>query len=909
VKIRGPLASLAVVSLALGCGGAAEPSVTPNASSSAPSSPALDDPAPRLRLPGDARPTAESLEIHIDPKAEHIAGTVEISVSLERARAVLWLHGKNLHVTRATATPEGGAEVAATWKQENDGGLASLRFARPIGPGKAKLHLEYDAPFGPRSEGLYKVKDGELGYAFTQFESIAARTAFPCFDEPAFKIPFSTTLVVPKDDLAISNTREIARKVEGSSLRVTFAPTLPLPSYLMAFAVGPLDVVPAPDLPPNDVRKRPLPLRAVTMKGHGKDVAYALAHTGDFVALLERFVGLEYPYDKLDIIAVGDKGGAMENAGAITFGDFLLLFDEKTAPLYQRRIYAIVMAHELAHQWVGDLVTAGYWDDIWLNEAFATWIEAKIVDEWNPKLEARLELLNSVQNAIGSDALVSARAIRQPIESPDDIENAFDGITYDKGGGVLSMFERWVGPDAFRRGLHDYLAAHRLGNATADDFLNAESAAAGKDVKTPFHTFLDQPGVPFVEAEVKCDGAPRLHLKQSRYFPLGSAGDPNKTWQIPICARYQVGGESKEACTLLTSREGDLPLGGACPEWVLPNADAAGYFRFALAPADLAKLTAKGVVSLSVREKTAYANSLRAAFNRNAAPMQDIIAAAAVLATDPHRSIAMEPLGFVQQARDWLYEDKLRGNVERYADKLYKGVFANLGWSGAKDEGNDRKELRRTVISALAFTARDAAVRAEAKKLGLGFLGAKKDGKIHADAVDPDLAGIVLGVVGEDVDRALWDSVKAQLAKTDDQILRGHLLSVLTSARSADLVPLIRDLAFDPILRPTEVTAPVWALLGRDETRDATWQWVKANFDRLLAAVPKHHGQTQLISMGGVFCDDAHAADVQSFFSAEKIAKIEGAPRVLASTLEEVRLCAAKRKVHEPSARAFFAKQ
>ncbi len=909
MKIRGPLVLFTFVSLAVACGGVPDASVAPSAPSEPPASAALDDPAPKLRLPRDARPTAESLEIHVDPKAERIAGVVEISISLERARAVIWLHGKNLHVTRAAAIPEGGAEIPATWKQENDGGLASLRFARPVGAGKAKLHLEYDAPFGPKLEGLYKVKDGEVAYAFSQFESIAARTAFPCFDEPSFKIPFTTTLVVPKDDQAISNTREIERKVDGASVRVRFAPTLPLPSYLVAFAVGPLDVVVAPDVAPNAVRKRPLPLRAITMKGHGKDVAYALAHTGDFVTLLEQFFDIEYPYDKLDILAVGSKGGAMENAGAITFGDFILLFDEKTAPLYQKRIYATIMAHELAHQWVGDLVTAEYWDDIWLNEAFATWIESKIVDQWNPKLEARLDLLGSVQSAIGTDTLVSARAIRQPIESADDIENAFDGITYDKGGGVLSMFERWVGPDVFRRGLHDYLVAHKLGNATADDFLSAESAASGKDVKTPFHTFLDQPGVPFVEAEVKCDGAPRLHLRQSRYFPQGSKGDPNKTWQIPICARYQIGTESKDACTLLTGREGDLPLGGTCPDWVIPNADAAGYFRFALASADLAKLTAKGVASLSVREKTAYANSLRAAYNRNALPMREILPAAAVLANDPHPSIALEPLGFVQQARGWLYQDKLRGNVERYAGKLYKGVFDKLGWTAAKDEDNQRKELRPALISALCFTAREPSVRAEAKKRGLAFLGLQGDLKLHPEAVDPDLAGAVLGVVGEDVDRAQWDYVKAELAKADESILRGHLLRVLDSARRAELVPAIRELAFDPILRPTEVTSPVWTLLGREETREATWQWVKANFDRLLATVPKHHGQTQLISMGGVFCDDAHAAEVEAFFTPDRIAKIEGAPRVLASTLEEVRLCAAKRKAQEPSARAFFAKE
>ncbi len=914
MKTRASLLSIALLATASACGSSEPPLVAPTpvpapSAAGAPAALVTNDAPPKLRLPKDTRPTAETLELHIDPKLERFTGVVDISVVLDQPRAVVWLHGKDFHVTRATATPDGGGEVGGAWKQEDDRGLASIHLSRPLPAGKATLHLEYDAPYGPKLEGLYKVTMGGVPYAFTQFESIAARDAFPCFDEPGFKIPFETTLVVPGDAQAIANTREVERKADGNDVRVRFAPTLPLPSYLVAFAVGPLDVVSAPDVPPNEVRKRPLPLRAVTTKGHGKDIAYALAHTGEILALLERFFGIEYPYDKLDIIAVGDKGGAMENAGAVTFSDRLLLMDEKTASFHQKRGYASVMAHELAHQWVGDLVTAAWWDDIWLNEAFATWIESKIVDAWDPKMEGGLELLDGVQGAIGSDALASARAIRQPIESTDDIENAFDSITYQKGGGVLSMFERWVGTETFRRGLHDYLAAHRFGNATADDFLAAESTASGKDVKTPFRTFLDQPGVPFVEAEVKCDGSPRVHLKQSRYFPTGSSGDANKRWQIPVCVRYEAGKEAKEACALLTDREGDVPLGPVCPAWVMPNSDAAGYFRFALAPADLAKLRTKGFAALSTRERVAYANSLRAAYNRVALPMKDVMEAAAVLASDPHPDIAGEPMGFIQQANDWLYGDPLRASTQRYTRTLYGKIFQRLGWSPGSAEDPDRARLRSSVLSFLAFTAKDPAVRAEARKRGLAYLGYEADGKIHPEAVDPNLVGIALGVVGEEADRSLWDSVKAELAKTEDAELRGRLLGVLVSAKKAELVPLVRDLAFDPVLRATEVTAPIWSKLGENETRDATWAWVKGNFDRLLVTVPKHHGQTQLISMGESFCDEAHARDVEAFFTPARVAAIDGAPRVLASTLEELHLCAAKRKLQEASAREFFEKK
>ena len=866
-----------------------------------------EEPAPKVRLPGDTRPTAETLVLSVDPKKDGISGVVDVTVTLDKPRSVVWLHGKGLHVTRATATPEGGAAITGTWKQRDDSGMAALSLAAPLPAGKATLHLEYDAPFGPKLEGLYKVTQAGAAYAFTQFESIAARDAFPCFDEPGFKIPFDTTLVVPADMVAVANTREIDRKADGASLRVHFAPTLPIPSYLVAFAVGPLDVVVAPDVPPNGVRKRPLPLRGVAAHGRGKEMAYSLAHTGEILAKLEQYFGIAYPYDKLDILAVPDKGGAMENPGAVTFAEFLVLFDEKTAPLRQRRAYASVMAHELAHQWTGDLVTAAWWDDIWLNEAFATWIASKTVDAWDPKMDAAMDLLRGVQGAMSEDVLVSARAVRQPIESTNDIENAFDSITYQKGGGVLSMFERWVGPEVFQRGVHDYLTKHSFGAATADDFLGAVSAAAGKDVKTPFHTFLDQPGVPFVEAELRCDGAPRLHLKQSRYLPLGSSGDSDKTWQIPVCARYQEGKESKEACTLLTAREGDLPLGAKCPTWVFPNANAAGYFRFGLDAKDLGKLQAKGFATLSGRERVALGNSLRAAFGRGTLAMKNVIEAAAPFAADPHRDVAGEAMGFVSTARDWLEGDALLPAVEAYGQKLFRDPFHKVGWDRAKDEDGDRTQLRSSMLSFLAFTARDPAVRAEAKKRGLAFLGHIK--AIQPDSIDPNVAGIALAVMGEDIDRPLWDEVHARLLKTDNAEVRVRLLGALAAARRPELVPLVRELVFDPALQATEVTYPLWSLIGKPATREATWGWIKENFPRILATVPKHHGQTQLIRMGGEFCDEAHAKDVEAFFTPAVLAQIDGGPRVLASTLESIRLCAVKRAKQEPSAREMFGKR
>jgi alanyl aminopeptidase len=881
----------------------------------------LDDGPPALRLPTEPRPTSEALVLKIDPRQEHaFSGTAEIHLIATRPHRVIWLHARDLNIGSVDVLRDGHAAATATWERLGDTGMGKLTFSETTPPGELTLRIQFEGRFAQGQHGLYRVTEAGTPYAYTQFESTSARYAFPCFDEPSFKIPFTTTLVIPADQTGIANTREVSREVSGGDVRITFAPTPPMPSYLVAFAVGPFDVVPAPDVPPNGVRTRPVPLRAITPKGRAKEVAYALAHTGEILATLEKYFGIEYPYDKLDILAVPGKGGAMENPGAVTFGEPLVLMDEATASVRQRRGYASVMAHELAHQWTGDLVTMQWWDDTWLNEAFATWMAAKAADAWDPKLHLGLSLLRGVQGAMGADAGVSARAVRQPIGNPNDIENAFDTITYQKGAGVLGMFERWAGVDAWRKGLHDHLVAHRFANATADDFLDAENAATGKDVKTAFHTFLDQPGVPLLRASVACakgaDGAgATVTLDQSRFLPLGSTGDDRRTWQIPICVDVaspggaHPGASRTESCTLLTQAQGSIEIGppGKCPAWVLPNADAAGYYRFILPPEDLAKLRKNGLGVLTAREKVAYATSLRSAYSRASTPMQDIFDALAPLARDPEPIVAEEPMGYVSQARDWLHDAPLRAKVEAYGAGLYGPAMARLGWDAKKGEDDETRALRGSVVGFLATTARDRRVRAEAKKRGLAYLAAL-GARADASGVDQNLANVLLAVVGEDADRATWASMEALLSQSVDETLRGRLLWGMSMAKDPDLSRKARDLVTDPMLRETEVLTPLVAQLSQVDTREETWAWLETHYDAILERLPKHRGGTSLVSAARAFCDEAHAERVLGFFAA-KIDAVIGGNRVLASTVEDIKLCAARRKVHEPAERAMFGKR
>jgi alanyl aminopeptidase len=861
-----------------------------------------------LRLPGDVRPVSERLELKLDPSKPRYSGAADIVVQLERERRVVWLHGRGLHVTSATVAPEGGRPAAAAWTERDEHGMSSLTLASPAPAGRATLHIEFDAPLSDKRLGLFRAAEAGVDYAFTQLEPTYAREVFPCFDEPGFKIPWSLALVIPGGATAVANTPEEGRTAAADgATRVTFAQSKPLPSYLVAFAVGPLDIVPAPDVPPNTARAHALPLRIVAPRGHAVQLAYALIHSGEILATLEQYFGIAYPYEKLDLIVVPNGSGAMENPGAVTFDEPLLTFDEKAAPVWQKRAYAYVTAHELAHQWFGDLVTMKWWDDTWLNESFATWMGSKAADAWQPASEARLNLLDGVQGAISTDSLQSARAVRQPVESIDDIQNAFDETTYEKGGGVLTMFERWLGEKTFREGVRLHLSRHAYGSATADDFLSALSTAAGRDVATPMRTFLERPGVPYVETELRCDGSPRLHLTQSRFLPAGSKGDAAGTWQVPVCAHYAAGAETKEACVLLTEREGDLALDApACPAWVLPNADAAGYYRFGLAPNDLAKLRTAGMGVLSPGERVALGNSLRAAFHRGSAPFGEALRTAAMLAGDTNALAASEPQAFVDLAYDWLAKDRARPAIEAYARKLYAAPFAKLGWThGAKDDPQTL-ERRADIVRFLANVAQDRAVRAEARRRALAFLGIGKDGAVHRDAVDADLVGIVLGVAGQEATPAQFDAMLAHLAKTDDQVLRGQLIDALASARDPALSLRARDLTLDPRVRPAELTIPIHAQMRVPETREAMWAWLKQHWDAVWArAAGSVHIAHRLMGTPSAFCDDPHAADAASFLG-DRARTMEGATRELAKSLERVSLCANRRAAEEDHARVFF---
>lgn len=841
---------------------------------------------PEGRLPGGVVPSRYDLSLTIVPERDEFTGSVSIDVDVREPVSVIWMHGDGLSIERASVRLADGTRLDATWQQVNPAGLAKLSLPREIAPQAAELSFGWSAPYSEELDGLYRVTEAGRAYAFTQFEPIAARKAFPAFDEPAFKTPFEIALTVPSGETAITAAPEKARELLDNGLvRVEFEPTEPLPTYLIAFAVGPLDVVEADPVPANEARERPLPLRGVAVDGKGKRLGYALARTGELLAALERYTGIGYPYAKLDIIAVPDfQAGAMENVGAVTFREYLLLLDESSSNR-QKRAFASVMAHELAHFWFGNYVTHPWWDDIWLNEAFATWFAAKGVQAVYPEHRPQARLFERILAVMEADSLVSARRIRQPIETSDDIYNAFDGITYRKGAAVLGMFERFVGEAAFQRGVRDYLRAHAHGTGDYRDFLAAVSENSGRDLAPAFETFLEQSGVPFIEMSQTCEGGTaRMTLEQSRYLPLGSEGDPDRTWQVPVCLRYGGDSQQRERCTLLDTAEKEIAL-NFCPEWVVPNAGGAGYYRWHVgAGIDTPVPQRPAEDAQGVREQMAWVDSLQASVRAGRAGIGSVLARLTPVLGWPDPLLAEAPVPLFRFAIDQMpgndsERNKARSRVARPMVPVL--IASNLLPAARPTTG----ELRSQWLTLMTRDARMEVLMDAAVKRARRWIEGERD------VIDADVLGAVLEAAAIEADGARYDALSETLGEELTAGQRVAVVNALGHAIRPSAVARLRELVFSDRLRSNEVEDLLSGQAALPETRPANWDWVREHFPRLVEIMPAGHAG-ELPGLAKGFCSDERAAEVRVFFRPH-IDELRGGPRNLAQALEAIRICAA----------------
>jgi alanyl aminopeptidase len=803
--------------------------------------------ADEVRLPTDVRPTFEAIHLNLDPDKPDYTGSVQIKITVPRPTSELRFHAQEMELVRLELRGAGKPVSLSAGPDEN--GIVTARSHDPIPPGDYELSIEFKNDFDRRASSLYRLQTGGLWYAFTQFEAIDARRAFPCWDEPAFKNPWQITLSIPQRLEGVSNTPVERETTSGGVRTMVFKATKPLPSYLLALAVGPLEFVPIPGLR--------VPGRVAVPKGSKDLTKPAVAMAPPLLAALERWFGIPYPYEKLDLIAVPEfSPGAMENPGAITYADRYLLFDEKTMSTEERRTLAVFTAHEMAHMWFGDYVTMKWWDDLWLNESFAEWMGNKIADEVYPEYMIRLRAVAEVDQALEIDSRLSTRAIRRPVTNMENLYEAADILAYKKGQSVLGMTERWIGPDAFRKGVIAYLQAHAYGTAEGSDLWNALGKTSGKDVPGVLGSFLDQSGVPVVHAELRSDG--QVELSQSRFLNYGVKAPGATIWKIPVTLTWESKGKP-QSLTLVLDRErmtAKLP-GHGKPSWIHPNADEAGYYRWTVDPAMLDRLTAVSATALTARERIGFIQNASALLEAGSIHGDQYLRILAGFSAETNPIVVRSVASGLLDAKEAFLTEENQEAFARYVRRLLGPALRRYGMDRTPKESEAISLVRPTLYAWLGDEGKDAQVQAHADSLARSFLRDR-------GSIDPSLISISLQLAAIRGDASLYEQYRQRFESTTVPTDREPYLKAIGTFRSPEL--RARALAYNLTgpLRPQEYFWIPQSIAAVPWYRDEVWAWWRDHFEEVTKKMPPEYGMYVTAMAGG--CSESRIKSAEDFF-------------------------------------------
>ena len=773
-----------------------------------------------FRLSTDARPHRYQLRFALDLEGWRSTGSARIELATTAPKERIALHSVDLDI--GAARIDGKPVRSVSYDEESQ--TAVLELAASLPPGDHVLELEWKGEILAKLRGLYRSVRGEERYAATQFEAADARRAFPCFDEPEFKARFGIELTHPEGLMAVSNMpiAKMDRAGQGRT-RTAFEESPPISSYLVAFAVGPFEATPVA------TTRTGYPVRVVVPPGLAKRSEYARDAHVAAVEWLEEYTAIPYQYRKVDAIGLADfEAGAMENPGAITYRVRLLAADKESASIPVFKSVFGVAAHELTHMWWGDLVTMRWWNDLWLNESFASFVGDKCTDALNPQWQLKRDIVADATPAFSLDSLVSTHPISMEVRNADEASERFDAITYNKGQAVLRMIEAFLGETVFRDGVRVYLNEHREANATADDFWRALDEVSGRDVTALANAWIHEPGHPLVRCSVREDGdGLAVMLRQERFFADPGVADTGQLWPVPMVIAYGTAAGRREERVLLDKRETTVRLPGA--QWYFPNGGAAGFYRYAFDDASLARL-AKALRDLPAEERLAVLDDQWALVRARKAPVAQFIELAAGLRGDTDRAVLQalaQDLGWIA---DHALPDPARGTYERFIASIWQPELAALGWDRRADDSSDERERRSMAITALGRGANDAAVRREARRRIDEHLAGKQ-------RLDPDIAGAVVAAAAVDGDMALYERYVARMKeseKTDAQE-EGRFRSGLTQFRGPPIVKRFADELFTGLIREQDRSLMLTLTLGQPHARLAGWRSVKANWDEKIA--------------------------------------------------------------------------
>ena len=815
-------------------------------------------------------------------------GEETINVRLFTSTRFIKLNAADLQIRSAEISASNSVQSATVTAGDNETIL--LTVEHPIAASLAQIHLKFSGAFNPKLRGLYGFNIAGKKYAATQFEPTDARRVFPCFDQPDMKATFDITVIADTHDSVISNGRIIADS-PGPDLEqhtIKFSTTPRMSSYLVAVAIG--------DFACLEGVAAAVPIRVCSVPQKKPLLVFALDAAEHFLEFYNSYYGINYPFEKLDIVALPQfAAGAMENTAAIFFSEPLLLVDEKSSSIASQKGVAVVLAHEMAHQWFGDLVTMKWWDDLWLSEGFATWASPKPVAAWKPEWNIETDAIEGTSGAVNHDSYISTHPVHVTLDqtsNPSRIFELFDVITYAKTAAVLRMMERYVGPDIFRIGISEYLKQYAYSNAKSSDFLEVMTRVSGKPVNDVMSTFINQPGVPLVRVKQKCDSKPGIAVSQQRYFFDSQQLHEQhpEHWQIPVCVK----GANGSKCVVVTRQAQSLSI-QSCGSWVFINSGAQGFYRSSYTPDLLHALEPNIEHALLPTERIRLVSDEWAMVRANEHPIGEYLSLMEWLKRDNSRQVIETISQSLDYIDRYLLTDDDRAPFRRWVTALYHPVLKQLGWTPANNESGDLRSIRSTVLWILGGAGRDPEVLSRARELAEAYM---RDPR----SADTNSIETILKLAALEGDADLyghyWEHAKS--ASNPEEFY--HFLSGLLFFDDPQFVNLNLEASITPILNGQDMLGVIGGLLSSPKTSRITWNFLKSHWTEIDKKAPGF-GASVLASAVGGLCTENDQTDATNFFLHNGVSADEHAFR---EGMEKLKECIRVRSQQQSNLRSWL---